>query len=442
MPRSKPTAQTSARLVLLICALSIVFEGYDMVAYGVTLPSMLADPSWGLSTEYAGVVGSYALIGMLAGSIACGAVSDLVGRRWLMIGSTAWYSLWTGVCALAPDATLFGVARFMVGFGVGALIPLAAAMAVEFAPKGRAHAHSAVVWAGYPAGGVLASLLGLWVVDAFGPRAMYAIGTIPLILFVPLMVRHLPESPSLLLARGRQAEAFAVADAAGIDRPLPPMADERTGPRGLFTRRLWLTTVLMGVLSACGLMLTYGLNTWLPKIMESTGFGSGSALGFLLALNAGAILVPIVVSRASDRIGAQVVTAGTLAAAAVAIIVLSTHAPIGLLYVMAFVAGAGTIGAQVLIYGFAAASFPASCRAAGTAWTASVGRIGGIAGPTLVGLVIAGGSVSPAFYLFAGVACFGAVVSLLVPRRRELRAPAASAAPTAAEPTLAADPGR
>ncbi|WP_200946866.1 MFS transporter [Janibacter sp. Soil728] len=420
--RSAPSAGTSARLVLVLCALSIVFEGYDMVAYGVTLPAMLEDPAWGLSTEYAGVVGSYALVGMLAGSITVGAIADIIGRRWLMIGATAWYSAWTGVCAVAPDATLFGFARFMVGFGVGALIPLAAAMAVEFAPKGRAHTHSAIVWAGYPAGGVLASLLGLWVIDAFGPRAMYAIGTIPLIVFVPLMLRHLPESPSFLLARGRHDEAYAVADAAGIDRPLPPLAEERSGPRGLFTRGLWVTTVLMGLLSACGLMLTYGLNTWLPKIMESTGFGASSALGFLLALNAGAILVPLVVSRASDRIGAQIVTAGTLAAAAVAIIMLSTDSPIAFLYVMAFVAGAGTIGAQVLIYGFAAASFPASCRAAGTAWTASVGRIGGIVGPTLTGLVIAGGSVAPAFYMFAGVACVGAVVSLLVPRRKAVAA--------------------
>ncbi|WP_435202350.1 MFS transporter [Janibacter sp. GS2] len=435
MPRLTPTAGASSRLVLVLCALSIVFEGYDMVAYGVTLPAMLADPSWNLSTEYAGVVGSYALIGMLAGSILVGGVADIVGRRWLMIGATAWYSAWSGVCALSPDATLFGMARFMVGFGVGALIPLAAAMAVEFSPKGKAHTHSAIVWAGYPAGGVLASLLGLWVIDAFGLRMMYAIGTIPLIFFVPVMIRHLPESPSFLLARGRTIEAHAVADAAGIERPEPPRAEERSGPRGLFTKNLWRTTVLMGVLSACGLMLTYGLNTWLPKIMESTGFGSSSALGFLLALNAGAILVPLVVSRASDRVGAQVVTAGTLTAAAVAIIVLSTDSPIAVLYVMAFIAGAGTIGAQVLIYGFAAASFPASCRAAGTAWTASVGRIGGIVGPTLTGLVIAGANVAPAFYMFAGVACFAAVASLLVPRRTGIAAssPAAPQAGLVAE---------
>ena len=305
----------------------------------------------------------------------------------------------------------------MVGVGVGALIPLAAAMAVEFAPRGKSHSYSAIVSAGYPGGGVLAALLGLVVVDAFGPRAMYWFGLIPLVVFVPVMVRYLPESPSFLLARGDVVAAHRIADGAGIDHPEPPRADEKVGPRGLFTQRLWRATLLLGVLSACGLLLTYALNTWLPKLMQSSGFGTGSSLSFLLVLNAGAIIVPLFASRLSDRIGPQVVTAASLACAAVSILVLSTNVSSWLLFVLAFVAGAGTIGAQVLIYGFAASYYPAVTRAAGTAWVAAVGRLGGIAGPTVTGIVIAGGSIAPAFYLFVAVAVIGSVAALLVPRR-------------------------
>jgi AAHS family benzoate transporter-like MFS transporter len=421
MPRTasastSPARSTSARRVLLLCLLAVVFEGFDMVAYGVTLPAMLDDPSWGLTPARAGVVGSYALIGMLVGSLLVGAIADLLGRRWLMIGATAWFSAWSGVCAVAPDATLFGLARFFVGAGVGALIPLAASMAVEFSPRGKSHTHSAIVWAGYPGGGVLASLVGLVVVDAFGPRAMYVLGLIPLIVFVPVMLRHLPESPGFLLARGKTAQAYAIADAAGIERPEPPREDEKAGPRGLFTRRLRLPTLLFGLLSACGLLLTYALNTWLPKMMQASGFGTDSALSFLLVLNAGAIIVPLFASRLSDRVGPQLVTSASLAAAAISILVLSTDVSSWLLFVLAFVAGAGTIGAQVLIYGFAASYYPASSRAAGTAWTASVGRLGGIAGPTVIGFVIAGGSVGPVFYLLAAIAVVAAVVALAVPR--------------------------
>lgn len=336
-----------------------------------------------------------------------------------MISATGWFSAWMGVCAIAPDATLFGIARFFVGIGVGALIPLAAAMAVEFAPKGKSHTYSAIVWAGFPAGGVLASLLGLVVVDTLGVRTMFWIGLLPLVIFVPVMLKLLPESPSFLLARGRVDDANHIADSAGIDRPEPPRVGEKVGPRALFTRELRRATLLFGLLSACGLLLTYALNTWLPKMMQSSGFGSDSALTFLLVLNAGAIIVPLFASRLSDRIGPQIVTAASLASAAVAILVLSTDVSSWLLFVLAFVAGAGTIGAQVLIYGFAASYFPASSRAAGTAWVASVGRIGGVAGPTLTGLVIANGtSIAPAFYLFAAIAVIGAIAAFSVPRLR------------------------
>jgi AAHS family benzoate transporter-like MFS transporter len=183
----------------------------------------------------------------------------------------------------------------------------------------------------------------------------------------------------------------------------------------------------MGLMSAGGLLLTYGLNTWLPQLMRSSGYALGSALAFLLVLNAGAILIPLLASRAADRIGPQKVVAVSFAAAAVAICLLSVKLPTLGLYLLTFVAGAGTIGAQVLVYGFAATYFPTTCRAAGLAWTASVGRLGGITGPTVAGLLIAAGyGVASNFYVFAVVALVSAVCAASVPRRR---ATARAAAP-------------
>jgi hypothetical protein len=81
----------------------------------------------------------------------CGA--DFIGRRALVIGATVWFSAWMLVCAHAPSLGVFGLARFMVGLGVGALIPTAAALAVEFPQPGRVNSFSAIIWAGYAAGG-------------------------------------------------------------------------------------------------------------------------------------------------------------------------------------------------------------------------------------------------------------------------------------------------
>jgi len=418
--RSSDSTRSGA-WVLGICLAAIIFEGYDLVAYGTALPAMLADPQWGLDPVQAGLISSYALVGMLVGSILMGTSADFVGRRWLVIGSTAWFSVWMAVCALAPNLGVFGLARFMVGVGIGALIPTAAALAVEFAPPGRGNAHSAIIWAGYPGGGVLASLLGLILLEPFGPRALFWIGVLPLVTIVPLACFFLPESPSFLTLRGRLDEAREVARRYRMDPAVATTVDTgiRRGPLALFTREHRIGTLLLGLMSACGLLLTYGLNTWLPQLMKTSGYDINSALAFLLVLNAGAILVPLFASRVADRIGPQKVVAVSFLAATASILLLSLKAGSLGLYALTFVAGAGTIGAQVLVYGFAATYFPTACRAAGLAWTASVGRIGGIIGPSMVGLLIAGGfGTGSVFVAFAAVAVVGSVSAAVVPRRR------------------------
>ena len=52
-----------------------------------------------------------------------------------------------------------------------------------------------------------------------------------------------------------------------------------------------------------GLLLVYGLNTWLPQIMREAGYELGAALAFLLVLNVGAVVGLLVAGRVADRIG-------------------------------------------------------------------------------------------------------------------------------------------
>lgn len=82
----------SRRAVLSLCFFSISAEGYDMVADGTSLPSMLAgslaDPSLGLNAVTSGLIGSYVLVGMLVGSVGMGLIADFVGRRTLVIACT------------------------------------------------------------------------------------------------------------------------------------------------------------------------------------------------------------------------------------------------------------------------------------------------------------------------------------------------------------------
>jgi len=411
--------------VLAIGFFGLLFDGYDLVVYGTVVSTLIRDPEWALTPAQAGAIGSYALFGMMTGAIIAGAVGDYVGRRRLLLTAIAWFSIGMAVTAMAPSVTVFSIARFLTGIGIGALVAAAGATVAEFAPPGKRNLYNAIVFAGYPAGGVVASLTALVILQPFGFRTLFWIGALPLVTLLPLAYFKLPESPAWLQSRGRLEEANAASLRTGVPLPVVDQTPEakakpaRGGFAGIFTRYYAVATILIGLMSAGGLMLTYALNTWLPELMVRNGFGTQSSLLLLLLLNAGAIVGSLFASRFADRFGAKIVIVTTFSLAAVSIAVLTLSLPLGLLFFFVAIGGLGTIGTQVLIYGFVSNYYPTNNRAAGVAWAAGFGRLGGIAGPLVGGfLLTAGLDISWIFLTFAAVAVLGAIVTAFVPRAK------------------------
>lgn len=433
--------QRTVRWVVLLAAIALVFDGYDLVVYGTVVPTLLHDPSQlgALSPAQAGALGSYALIGVMVGALTAGFVGDHIGRRRMMLANIAAFSIGMGATAMATNVELFGLFRFLTGLGVGALVATAGAMVAEIAPAEKRNLLNAVVYSGVPAGGVLASLLAMAVSDAIGWRGLFWIGALPILFLLPLAWVKLPESPSWLQARGRVERAREVSRQTGIPlpprRPLGAEREEKVGFAALATRRYAWPTTLLGMMSFSGLLLTYGLNTWLPEIMGQNGYGKSYSLLFLLILNLGAILGSVIASRAADRIGAKHVIATTFALAAITLALLALKLPLVVLLTGVAIAGVGTIGTQVLIYGMVSNYYETVARAAGVAWCAGFGRLGGIVGPVVGGILIgAGVSGQVAFFIFAGIAVLGALVTFLVPQNRSLADPAAPRAEATREP--------
>lgn len=419
------------RSVLWIVALStaaIVFDGYDLVVYGTVLPTLLADSAQlgALDPETAGALGSYALIGVMVGALTAGAFGDRIGRRRTMLTCIVWFSLGMGATALAQNVTMFGILRFLTGIGVGGLVATVGAMIAEFAPPGRRNMFNAIVYSGIPAGGVLASLAAITLQDSVGWRGLFWIGALPLFVLLPLALLRMPESPRWLLAHGRVADAQKICARTGIPMPEaePFVTGDRVGFAALTRKPLLRPTALLGLMSFSGLLLTYGLNTWLPQIMSEAGYNAKGSLSFLLVLNGGAIVGGLIASRIADRTGPQRVIAVTFCLAALSLVLLTLSFPLGVLLVAVAGAGIGAIGTQVLIYGFVSNYYPTTARAAGVAWCAGFGRLGGILGPLLGGILLGAGiASSTAFYIFAVVALLGALVTTAVPAVRALRRP-------------------
>ena len=426
--QSVEAGATSRRLwVLGLVFMALVFDGYDLVIYGAVLPTLFRDPSQlgPLTPELAGALGSYALVGVLIGALITGTLSDNIGRRKVVLGALVWFSIGMGLSAVATNTTFFGIMRFVTGVGVGALVATVGAVAAEFAPPGKKNLYVGVAYCGVPLGAALAALLSLLLLGPLGWRGLFWIGALPLVTLLPLAFIRLPESPLWLAAKGRMAEAEDVARKVGIPLPAPAVgsaaaasAGQRVGYAALFSREYILPTLLLGFMSFSGLLLTYGLNTWLPKILEDSGFAASSALTFLLLLNGGAVVGVIALSPIADRFGPKPIVAATFLLAAITIFVLTLGAPTWVLYIAIALAGVGTLGTQVLIYGFVSSFYRTHARGAGVAWCAGFGRLGGIGGPLVGGFLIGAGLTPPQLFLiFAVVALVGMVLTMLVPLR-------------------------
>lgn len=140
-------------------------------------------------------------------------------------------------------------------------------------------------------------------------------------------------------------------------------------------------------------------------------------------LNSGAVIGGMLASKLADRSGPQRIVATTFVLAAITLTLMTFAFPLPVLFIVIAIAGVGTLGTQVLIYGFTSNYFTTNARAAGVAWCSGFGRLGGIFGPLIGGwLVAAGLGGATAFYIFGGVALFGALVTVLVPRQKAVEA--------------------
>ncbi|MGO4957580.1 MFS transporter [Luteococcus sp. Sow4_B9] len=421
-----PLRRSSVFWVVLISAIAIIFDGYDLVIYGTVVPTFLADPSHigHVSPQVAGQLGSYALFGVLVGALGCGAVTDVIGRRKVMLLAIAWFSIGMAATAMSTTVTAFGALRFVTGIGVGALVATAGAIVAEFAPPNRRQLFNAIVYCGVPAGGFLASIAALLLASSIGWRGLFMIGAAPILFLLPLALWKLPESPLWLESRGRHAEALEWSRRTGVplvqhvnpDSVKAP-SSEPAGFAALFSRKYFVATIFLGLMSFSGLLLTYGLNTWLPVIMGNHGYDTKGSLLFLLTLNLGAMIGSMTASWVADRIGARSVIVALFALAAICLLVLPFSLPYGVLLLLVALAGMGTIGVQVLIYGFGSNFYESRARGAGVAWVAGFGRLGGIFGPLVGGFLVAAGiEITLAFQLFAVVALMGGLFTL-VPRQ-------------------------
>jgi MFS transporter, AAHS family, benzoate transport protein len=319
-----------------------------------------------------------------------------------LIISVVGFSLFTLLSAAAPSAAVFTALRFLAGLGLGGCIPIAVTLVAEHkASRGQSSSATTLVMTGFNVGAVLCAMLGMVLVPAFGWRAIIVAGALPAFVLVSLLVRYLPESDVFDAVRRVESR---------------PTRLGRTALVEIFRGRLLRASVAFWVATFMGLMLIYGLNTWLPEIMHVAGYSLGHSLGFLLTLNLGAILGYFAGGRLADRRGARTATVAWFCGSATFLALFSLPLPEAALYMVLFLAGFFVFSSQALTYAYTQRVYPEHARAVGVGWTAGVGRLGAICGPLLGGALLSTGFAYPwGFFVFALVGALGAAAAWAVP---------------------------
>lgn len=406
-PADGPTARFSkaSAAAVLVCWLLVVFDGYDLIVYGTVQSSLISETGWGLTKATAGTIGSMAFVGMMIGAIFAGRMADSWGRRRTILGCAIVFSIFTILCAFAPNAAAFGGLRLLAGIGLGGLVPSANALVAELVPTKWRSTIATLMMSGVPIGGSIAALVGIQLIPAFGWQSMFLVAVLALLIVVPLGLKYLPETLAPIGAVGR--ETGEAARKAGTGRTIKEPAGFSTLLRAPYLG----VSLLFALATIATLFAWYGLGTWLPNLMQLAGYNLGSALTFALALNLGAVAGSVITAWAGTRFGPIPTAIAAAAVAAGALVVLVTGPPVSVVYLMLVLAGVGTHGTQCLIIAAVASHYPGHLRGTALGWALGTGRIGAVAAPQVGGLLLAAGlGVNSNFLAFAGAAAIAAVL--------------------------------
>jgi AAHS family benzoate transporter-like MFS transporter len=381
-------------LVLFWSALIIIFDGYDLIIYGTVLPVLMKE--WQLPPVQAGALGSYALFGMMFGALAFGSLSDKIGRKKVIAVCVILFSLFTGLNGLTRDPVEFGICRFIAGLGIGGVMPNVVALMTEYSPRRLRSTLVAIMFSGYSVGGMMSAGLGMWLIPQYGWPSVFFVGLVPLAL-LPFILYFLPESVGFLAKSGRTDEMVdklkrldpTFVPAEGDKYEFPTGATGQAALPALFSHGRALSTLMFWVAFFMCLLMVYALGSWLPKLMNNAGYPLGSSLSFLLVLNLGAIAGAVGGGLLADRLNLKKVLVSFFVIAAVSITLLGFKSSTEILYLLVAIAGATTIGTQILLYAYVAQFYPMAIRSTGIGWASGVGRSGAILGPMLGGVLLA-----------------------------------------------------
>jgi len=363
-----------AIVTVAICFLIAVIEGLDIQAAGIAAAGIREH--FGLDSSQLGVFFSAGILGLLPGALVGGRFADRIGRKKVLIWSTAVFAVFTLCTVWVNSFNSLLAVRFLAGAGLGGAMPILITLASEaVSPQNRGRAVG-LMYCGMPVGAAILSLVAATEFGANWKNVFYLGGLLP-IFAIPLMMLFLPESKEYLKAQNKTAAELAVAPQGSF--------------KDLFNSDNLLRTLCIWVSYFFTLMVVYIMLSWLPSLFMELGLtrkdGSTAQFYFMVTATIGTIILGMLTDRWKKAYVILLMYGGILAG----LLALNGASSLNQMYMAAGLAGAFVIGCQGVLYAFGSIVYPTEVRGTGVGVASAVGRIGAMLGPVIAGQLLTAG---------------------------------------------------
>lgn len=422
--------------LIILSWLITVFDGFDMMMISFTAPYMRDD--LGLDKLMLGNVFSAGLFGMMVGGFAFAYIGDRIGRRRTIICAAFAFGILTTATAFARNYETLLVLRFLDGFAIGGMLPLAWALNIEYVPTRMRSTIVTIIMVGYSLGTALAGPATVWLAPQFGWEGVFIFGGVGTLICAVLLWMGLPESVRFLASKGLRPDIIA----ATLNRVDPSLhatpqdvfilSDEKRDSSNFTVGKLfrgdlkWLTPLLWIGYIASTLAVYFKAN-WGPIVYEELHFDRDVA-AYVSSISgmAGAVF-GLLLMRFTDRYGPFAVAVYPMIGFPILAIVGLVPMSNEWFLILSVVSTSFVGGAHFGILSIAGVFYASAIRANGAGWATSIAKIGGIAGPIIGAYVLSSGL--PIVRSFAILAICPAVLALcaigigIIVKRRKAPAP-------------------
>ncbi|MBC2637635.1 MULTISPECIES: MFS transporter [unclassified Rhodococcus (in: high G+C Gram-positive bacteria)] len=411
--------------ILGLIALGGLFNIIEQYNIGFAAPGIVAE--WGISTSQVGFLSTATFLAMAVSSLVCGRLADRYGRKRIFMANILIYSVGALFCALAPSYESLLVARVVVGVGLGGEMALGYTVVAELMPtkrRGAATGAMSLTHGGvgiFAAAGLAALILGP-LGDAVGGeveswRILLGIMVVPALLAV-LVRMYVPESPRYLIRAGKYAELnrtltlisqnrLRANESLAIVRYFDStegkgVSEEKSSVAELFHRSVRRRTFVSWALVTSLFGAVTVSTIFMPTVLTSLGFDSGSSARLATLINLGGLLGGVIGVVGAHRLPRRAVGfACTLVNIVLALAIALTSSAWMALVCAFFLA----FTLQVLsgtFWTYLPELYPTRIRALGSGTAITVGLVVGSAlGPVISGYVYDGVGKAGTFGLVA-----------------------------------------